>query len=175
MSQRCVILVGMMGAGKSEVGEQLADKLGYSFVDTDSLIERKANKKVRRIFADDGEAAFRALESEAIASLAGATGKVIATGGGAFQAPENRAVLDGIGLTVYLKASARELYQRVKNDPNRPLLQRPDAKEEMARLLAEREPAYKQAQLVVDTEDLSVEEVVDALIDELARRTLGDG
>ena len=175
MSQRCVVLVGMMGAGKSEVGRELADKLGYQFVDTDKLAEKLAGKKVRRIFDEDGEPKFRDFERQAIASLKGATAKVVATGGGAFQSADNRSVLNSIGLSFYLKASARELYARIKNDTSRPLLGTADPKGEIARLLFEREPNYEQAVVVVDTEDLSVEEVVDHLIDELARRTLGDG
>ena len=175
MSQRCVVLIGMMGAGKTGVGRALAETLGYEFVDTDKMVEKNTGKKIRRIFEDEGEARFREYEIEAIASLKGATGKVIATGGGAFQAQENRIVFNNIGLTVYLKASARELFARIKNDTSRPLLHTADPKAEIARLLEEREHNYESAVVVVDTEDLSVEEVVDHLIDELARRTLGDG
>ncbi|MDX2176242.1 MAG: shikimate kinase [Candidatus Sumerlaeia bacterium] len=175
MSQRCVVLVGMMGAGKSEVGGELADRLGYRYLDTDKLVEKQAGKPVHQIFSEDGEQAFRELETGAIAGLAGTQGAVIATGGGAYTNPVNRRILDALGLSVYLKASARELYARVKNDTRRPLLKVEDPKAEMARILAEREPHYKQAEITVDTEDLSVEEVVDELIDELAKRTLGDG
>jgi shikimate kinase len=176
MSERCVILVGCMGAGKSIVGRKLAKTLGYDFTDTDSLIEKAAGKKISAIFAESGEPGFRDLEAATIAQLATARAKVIATGGGAVLRPENRAIFKALGLSVYLKASARELYQRIKNDTSRPLLTASaDPKAEIARILAEREPHYKQADIVVDTEDLSVEEVTDRLIDELARRTLGDG
>lgn len=175
MSQRCVTLVGMMGAGKSSVGEGLADSLGYKFVDTDQLVEQKSGKKVRRIFAEDGEDAFRGLERQVITSLAGSTSLVISSGGGAFLDKENRQVLNSLGLTVYLKASPREIYQRIKNDNTRPILQSGNPQEEIRTILAEREFYYDMASFSVDTEDLSVEEVVERIIDELARRTLGDG
>lgn len=176
MSQRCVTLIGPMGSGKTTVGESLADTLGYTFVDTDKLVEKKAGKKISAIFAEDGEAAFRALEAEIITGLMGAQAKVIATGGGVIANPQNYSILRGLGLTVYLKATARELYQRIKNDTGRPLLMAAeDPKKEVARLLAEREPLYLDADIVVDTEDLSVEEVTEVLIDELAKRTVGDG
>jgi len=175
MSQRCVTLIGPMGSGKTSVGKKLADTLGYQFVDTDSLIEKEAGKKIVQIFDEHGEAHFRQLESQAIARLAGSQSKVIATGGGAVLDPQNRHVLESLGLLVYLKASPRELYQRVKNDSMRPLLLKAeDPKKEMARLLQEREKFYLEADIVVDTEDLSVEEVADVLIDELAKRTVGD-
>jgi len=164
-----------MGSGKTTVGRNLAETLGYEFLDTDQIIKDQSGKTIPQIFEEEGEEGFRRREAEAIASLADALGKVIATGGGAVLDPQNRHVFETIGLTVYLKASPRELYQRVKNDTNRPLLQKAeDPRAEVARLLKEREPLYEKADIVVDTEDLSVEEVLDVLIDELAKRTLGD-
>lgn len=175
MSQRCVTLVGPMGSGKTSVGRKLAGMLGYEFVDTDKLIEKEAGKSVGKIFEEQGEAGFRALETATIARFAGAEGKVIASGGGAVLDPQNRHVFRLIGHTVYLKATARELYQRIKNDNSRPLLQGvAEPVKVVAKLLAEREGYYKEADIVVDTEDLSVEEVTDVLIDELAKRTVSD-
>lgn len=174
MSQRCVVLLGMMGAGKSEVGRDLADRLGYEFLDTDKLVEKRAGKKISKIFAEEGESAFRALEHEVIDGLRGTTGKVIATGGGSVLDPRNMDVFRTLGTNVYLRATARELYQRIKNDTSRPLLQTADPRAEITRLLQEREPFYRDCTFVVETEDLSVEEVTDALIDELAKRTLGE-
>lgn len=172
MSRRCVVLVGMMGAGKSEVGEQLADQLGYEFVDTDALIKERAGKPIPRIFEEDGEPAFRAIEHDVIHGLMDASEKVIATGGGAVMNADNRRVLAGLGHTVYLKASPHELYLRVKNDRGRPLLQVKNPEAELARLLAERGSTYERCDIVVDTEMLGVDEVVSALIDELAKRTV---
>lgn len=175
MSQRCVTLIGPMGSGKSMVGRSLAEILGYDFLDTDKLIEKKAGKKVSAIFAEEGEAGFRRLEAETIASLADETSKVIATGGGAVLDPQNRHVFEAIGLSVYLKATPRELYQRIKNDTNRPLIAgKEDPKGEIKKILTEREHLYMEADITIDTEDLSIEEVVDVLIDELAKRTVGD-
>ena len=176
MSQRCVTLIGPMGSGKTSVGKKLAETLGYQFVDTDHQIEKNAGKKIGAIFEEQGETGFRQLETQYIATLAGSQSKVIASGGGAVLDPQNRHVFRSVGYTVYLKATARELYQRIKNDTSRPLLQKvQDPKAEVARLLAEREKFYKEADIVIDTEDLSIEEVTDALIDELAKRTVGDG
>jgi shikimate kinase len=105
----------------------------------------------------------------------GAKGKVIAAGGGAILDPLNRDVFAEIGHVVYLKATPRELYQRVKNDTSRPLLMKSaEPKQELARIVGERAHLYEQADMVVDTEDLSVEEVTDVLIDELAKRTVSD-
>jgi shikimate kinase len=175
MSQRCVTLVGPMGSGKTSVGRELAEALGYKFLDTDDLIVKRAGKRITEIFAEHGEAYFRQLESEVIAGLAGSESLVIASGGGAPIDPQNRHVFRSLGLMVYLRATPRELYQRIKNDKGRPLLlQAEDPKAEIKKLIAEREPFYKEADIVIDTEVLSVAEVVDALIDELAKRTLGD-
>lgn len=172
MSQRCVVLVGMMGAGKSEVGELLADQLGYTFIDTDTDIKKQAGKSIPRIFSEDGEEAFRKIERATIARLAGNKSKVISVGGGAIVDQANRKVLSSLGHVVYLRASAKELYQRVKNDKNRPLLQTDDPLARISELLEAREFYYEQADITIDTEDLNVDEVVDKLIDELAKRTI---
>jgi len=172
MSRRCVVLIGMMGSGKSEVGEMLAEQLGYEFLDTDSLISKKAGKPIHKIFKEEGEVVFRDLENEIISGLADLQATVVATGGGAPVNKENRGVLARLGHTVYLKASPRELYLRVKNDRSRPLLQVADPQKEIEQILENRKMAYETADIIIDTEDLNVDEVVDQLIDELARRTV---
>ena len=173
MSRRCVVLIGMMGAGKSEVGELLADQLGYEFVDVDKNIERVAGKRIHAIFAEKGEEAFRELEREAVSQLAASQNLVIAVGGGAPVDPENRRVLSKLGHVVYLAASARELYQRIKNDRGRPLLEVDDPRAEVARLLGERRDIYELCcDFQIETEELGVDEVVDQIIDELAKRTV---
>lgn len=172
MSSRCVVLVGMMAAGKSEVGELLAEQLGYEFVDTDKIIARKAGKSIPKIFKEEGEVIFREMEKEVVADLKGTKTAVIATGGGAIMDKENRAILGGLGHLVYLKASPRELFLRVKNDRSRPLLNVPNPEKELQHILEQREMAYESADIIIDTEDLNVDEVVDQLIDELARRTI---
>lgn len=173
MSERCVVLYGPMGSGKSTVGEKLADTLGYDFLDLDAKIEDKAGKTITEIFEEAGESGFRQAERDAVAALAGSRNLVIATGGGAPIDPANRKVFASLGHTVYLKASPRELYQRIKNDTSRPLLAKSEnPREEIARILADREQIYYEADIVIDTEELSVEEVAEQLIDELARRTV---
>ncbi len=176
MSSRCVTLFGLMGAGKTAVGEALADTIGYDFIDTDDLIIERAGKSIPEIFQQDGEKEFRRIECEVITDVGAKMGQVIATGGGAIMNAQNRALLGRIGLTVYLKASAHELYQRIKNANDRPLLNGVEnPKERLQTLLDEREQFYLEADIIIDTEDLAVEEVTDRLIDELARLTQGDG
>ncbi len=176
MSQRCVTLVGPMGSGKTAVGKALAEILGYDFVDTDALICKRTGKSIPTLFEEFGETGFRALESETIGTLAGSLSLVIATGGGAVIDPQNRQRFRDLGYTVYLKASPRELYQRIKNDTNRPLIAKAeDPRKEIEHLLQGREHFYREADIVVETEDLSVPEVADFLLDELAKRTVGDG
>lgn len=172
MSSRCVVLVGMMAAGKSEVGELLAEQLGYDFVDTDRILSDRAGKSIPKIFKEEGEVIFREMEKDVIAGLKDTKTTVIATGGGAVLDKENRTILGGLGHLVYLKASPRELYLRVKNDRGRPLLNVPNPQQELERILAQREMVYESSDIIIDTEDLNVDEVVEQLIDELARRTI---
>ena len=126
-----IILVGFMASGKSHVGQILSQRTGLTVVDTDKLIVERAGKSIERIFADQGEAAFRALEREVIAELCQAGGQIISAGGGAFLDPDNRrAMLDG-GMVFCLQARPETIYQRLKpgNDSGRavrPLLQGPD-------------------------------------------------
>jgi shikimate kinase len=162
----------MMGAGKSEVGRGLADQLGYDFVDTDDLIEKRTGQSIAAIFAEKGEEEFRRIEAEVITGLSGLQSAVVSAGGGAPGFSANLTVLSSLGTTVYLKASAQELYQRIKNDRKRPLMQVENPRAQVANLLRTREPFYRQADIVMDTEVLSVDEVVDKLIDELAKRTI---
>jgi shikimate kinase len=172
MSHRNVVLIGMMGAGKTQVGEQLADQLGYDFVDTDARIVARAGKSIAEIFAQDGEEGFRKLEHEELLGLEGLRSSVVSVGGGAPMREANRVLIGGLGTTIYLRASAGELYARVKNDRKRPLMQVEDPRKRVAELLAERDPVYRKADFTVDTEMLTVPEVVDFIIDELAKRTV---
>jgi shikimate kinase len=164
--------MGMMGAGKSEVGRALADQLGYDFIDTDALVEKQSGQSIAAIFAEKGEEEFRRIESEVITTLSGRQSAVVSAGGGAPAFSANLTILSSLGTTVYLKASAQELYQRIKNDRKRPLMQVENPRAQMASLLRTREPFYRNADVVMDTEMLSVDEVVDKLIDELAKRTI---
>ncbi len=174
MSDRNIILIGFMGTGKTVVGKSLAEQLGYTFVDTDTLIEEKAGKRISRIFAEDGEPAFRDIEAQVIAELPERRRTVAATGGGAPLRPENMAAMKHAGLVICLTASAEEIYQRVKHDSHRPLLAKGDLRKRIATLLDERKAAYAEADATIDTTSIAEDEVVDACIELLARNTTSD-
>jgi shikimate kinase len=147
-----IALVGFMGCGKSTVGRQVAGELGFEFVDTDRLVVDRAGLPIAEIFAIEGEAAFRELEREVISELGTRKGLVIATGGGAIVDPENLASLKAHALVICLWAGAETLHQRTKHQSHRPLLQKADPLGAIRELLAERESIYKQADVMVNTE-----------------------
>ena len=154
-----VVLVGMMGSGKTRVGRQLATRLGLRFVDSDEQIERRYGRTVREIFEADGEPAFRKLEAEALAEAVGSTRpSVIAAAGGVVLDAGNREVLKRAGTVVWLRARPEVLATRVRDDDHRPLLG-DDALGALRRLDAERTPLYEQvANAVLDVGDLSPDE-----------------
>jgi shikimate kinase len=154
-----IALVGFMGCGKSTVGRQVAGDLGFEFVDTDRLIVDRAGLPIAEIFATEGEAAFRQLEREIIDELGTRKGVVIATGGGAIVDPENFASLKAHALVICLWAGAETLHQRTKHQSHRPLLQQADSLGAIRELLAEREPFYKKADVMVNTEQRPLREV----------------
>jgi shikimate kinase len=142
----------MMGAGKTTVGRQLARRLGKPFYDTDREVELKTGVRVSIIFEIEGEAGFRRREAETIEHMTGLATIVLATGGGAVLAPENREHLKTRGLVIYLHAQPRELWQRTRNDKTRPLLQVSDARQRIERLYGERDPLYRDtADIVIET------------------------
>ncbi|MBF2049210.1 MAG: shikimate kinase [Elainella sp. C42_A2020_010] len=141
-------LIGMMGAGKSTVGQLLARSLGYRFFDTDTLIERVAGQSISQIFASMGEAEFRQLETQVLAQLSAYTRSVIATGGGIVSQPQNWSYLQH-GVVVWLNVPIEVLYQRIKHDTTRPLLQTDDPLAKLQLLLQERRPFYAQADVEV--------------------------
>jgi shikimate kinase len=160
-----VVLVGMMGAGKSTVGRLLASRLGWAHVDTDDEVERVAGAPVASVFASEGEAAFRRLESAALHdALAGASRRVVSVGGGAVLDADNRSALRGAGLVVWLRARPATLAGRVGAGADRPLLA-DDAGGPTAaleRLDTQRRPLYRTvADDVVDVDDLTADAVVD--------------
>ena len=162
---RHLVLVGMMGAGKSTVGRRCAQRLQRAFVDTDEVIETIAGASVAEVFARDGEPAFRELERTAVAdACASPVPAVIAVGGGAVLDPENRRRLRAAGLVVWLCAPVDELARRVGDTASRPLLAG-DAEGALRRLDALRRPAYEAAaHATVDTGEASVDAVVDAVL-----------
>ena len=163
--ERPVVLVGMMGAGKSTVGRRVAVKLGRPFADTDALIEAREGQSIAELFATRGEPAFRDLEAAALRELVlGPELLVLATGGGAVVRPANRALLREHATVVWLRASAGVLAHRVRQDGSRPLLA-DDPRAAIDRLLAEREPWYREvADHVVDVDHVDKRDVIAAVV-----------
>ena len=160
-----LILVGMMGAGKTTVGRLLARRLKRTFYDSDEAIERRCGVRIPVIFDIEGEAGFRMRESQAIAELCALDAAVIATGGGAVLAEENRRCIAAQGTVVYLHARPGFLWQRVRHDRNRPLLATPDPQKKLEELYAERDPLYREvADLVLDTGKQSVQALAKELL-----------
>lgn len=150
--KKTVVLVGMMGAGKTAVGTAMARLLSVPFVDSDDEIERAANMTVAEIFARDGEAFFRARESEVLNRLLSGPPCILSTGGGAYLAPANRAAIAEHGVAVWIKADLELLWNRVKHKTTRPLLRTADPKGTLAALLEQRAPIYAEAAVVVEAE-----------------------
>lgn len=159
-----VVLIGFMGAGKTEVGRALAVALGYALYDTDSMVERDAGRPIPEIFASEGEEAFRAREADAVLRACAGRGRVIACGGGAIVQFRNYGVLRGAGPVVYLRTGAETLRARLGDFAGRPMLE--SGGFAFDRLLAERLPAYEAAaDHIVDTDDLSPEEVAGRIVE----------
>lgn len=170
---RPVVMVGMMGAGKSAIGRRLAQRLGLPFVDADAEIERAAGCSIAEIFEKHGEAVFRDGERRVIARLLVGPVGVLATGGGAFMDPETRARISAAAISVWLKADLDTLVERVGRRNHRPLLQNGEPREILAKLMAERYPVYAEADITVETGDAPTAATVERVIEELAafRRT----
>ena len=155
----------MMGAGKTTVGRMLARRLKRPFYDSDHEIERRCGVRIPLIFDIEGETGFRAREVQVIADLCARQGIVLATGGGAVLAEQNRRQLAAHGNVVYLHARPGYLWQRVRHDRNRPLLTTPDPQKRLEDLYAERDPLYREtADIVLDTGKQSVQSLVKDLL-----------
>jgi len=157
---RTIVMVGMMGAGKSSIGRRLAARLGLPFVDADTEIERAANATIPEIFETHGEAYFRDGERRVIQRLLDGTPKVLATGGGAFVNPETRAAIGAAGVSIWLKADRDLILHRVKRRSNRPLLKTADPGAVIDRLLVERNPIYAEADIHVQSRDVAHDIVI---------------
>ncbi|MCP1168068.1 shikimate kinase [Limimaricola litoreus] len=168
---RPVVLVGMMGSGKTAIGRALATRLGCGFVDSDAAIEEAADCSIAEIFARDGEAFFRARESEVLSRLLDAGPRVISTGGGAYLAPQNRALVADRGAALWLDADLDLLWERVRHKSTRPLLRTADPRATLARLLDERRDIYEQAELRLTAQaGDSIDRTTDRVIALLATR-----
>lgn len=161
--KRNIILIGMMATGKSAVGALVAEELGYEMVDLDQEIVREAGRSIPQIFAEDGEAVFRAMETERLREALQGTGRVIATGGGAVLASANVEMMKKNGIVAALTATAEEIIARVAGDRNRPLLAG-NAEENVRRILEERKDAYCFAHCTVDTTGLTAAEVCQRIL-----------
>ncbi|MDD2485288.1 MAG: 3-dehydroquinate synthase [bacterium] len=167
-----IILAGFMGSGKSSVGPLLARMMGIDFLDTDSLIETKAGKSIDSIFRDEGEGFFRELESSVLAGIKGED-KVIAIGGGALVNTENIHVLKKKGLLIVLRVSPQTAAVRLADAPGRPLLNKIDGdREKLAALMAEREAGYGKADIFIETDNLSPQDVAKAIFDRLSSSSM---
>ena len=160
LGSRNIVLVGMMGAGKTSIGRRLAGILGIPFADADAEIELAANQTVPEIFARFGEEHFRNGERKVIARLLAGGPQVIATGGGAFINPQTRRAIGKRGVSVWLKADFAVLMERVRRKSNRPLLKEADPETVMRRLMAERSPIYETADITVASRDTPHADIV---------------
>ena len=162
--KRNIIVCGFMATGKSSVGKRLAAKLHYQFLDMDSLIEEETGMTIPQIFSSQGEPAFRALESRMVERIAGWTGYVVATGGGTIVNPQNLETLKRCGVVISLTADIRTILLRSGKGDTRPLLQGENKSERIRQLMKQREPFYAQADIVLDTSTLNINQVVHRLV-----------
>jgi len=173
LAGRPIVLVGMMGAGKTTVGRRLAAKLGRHFVDSDEEIEKAAGMSIEDIFKTHGEADFRAGEVRVIARLLRDPEIVLGTGGGAFINPETRALVKADAVSVWIKADFELLFARVSRRGNRPLLRTANPRETLRNLIEARYPIYGEADVTIVSKDVPQDvvanEIIDALIDFLGK------
>ncbi|HMT14772.1 MAG TPA: shikimate kinase [Aestuariivirga sp.] len=164
LADRAIVLVGLMGAGKTSVGRRLADRLDVPFIDADHEIEQAAGKSIPEIFADHGEPYFRDGERKVISRLLEGGLQVLATGGGAFMNDETRARIRAHGVAIWLRADLPLLMKRVQKRSNRPLLQTEDPEAVMRDLMVRRYPVYAEANLTVDSQDISHAQMVERVL-----------
>jgi len=170
---RPLVLVGMMGAGKTTVGRRLAARLGRNFLDSDEEIERAAQMTIPEIFAQRGEPEFRAGETRVIARVLKDENIVLATGGGAFVNPETRALIKAEAVSVWIKADFELLFARVSRRSNRPLLKTENPRATLQKLIDDRYPIYAEADVTVISrdvpQDVVASDLIDAVLDQLKR------
>ncbi|HKU04463.1 MAG TPA: shikimate kinase [Bradyrhizobium sp.] len=170
LGKRCVVLIGMMGAGKSTIGRRMAARLRLPFLDADTEIEAAAGMSIPDIFESHGEPHFRDGEARVIARLLDNGPAVIATGGGAFMREETRGRIRDKAVSIWLKAEVDVIMKRVRRRSDRPLLQNADPEATVSRLLGEREPVYGTADITILSRDVPHDKIVDECIDALHAR-----
>jgi len=171
---KTLVLVGMMGAGKTSVGRRLASGLGVPFRDADAEIELAAGCTINEIFERFGEPAFRDGERKVIARLLTEQPHVLATGGGAFIDPETRARVKELAISIWLRARLDLLMERVQRKDHRPLLRNSDSRATLERLLKEREPVYAEADIIIESDEGPHEAVVKRILAALDARAKGE-
>jgi shikimate kinase len=167
LGKRCVVLIGMMGAGKSTIGRRMAARLRLPFLDADTEIETAAGMSIPDIFETHGEPHFRDGEARVIARLLDSGPAVVATGGGAFMREETRGRIRDKAVSIWLKADAEVIMKRVRRRSDRPLLQNADPEATVSRLLGEREPVYATADLTIPSRDVPHDKIVDECMEAL--------
>jgi shikimate kinase len=170
LGARSIVLVGMMGAGKSSIGRRLAARLTLAFIDADSEIEERAGMTIAELFDRHGEAYFRAGEARVIARLLDNGPQVLATGGGAFMNPDTRALIRAKGISVWLKAEFELLYRRIKRRNDRPLLKTEDPAARLQSLIEERYPVYAESDVTVHSREIPHETIVEEIVVALAHK-----
>ena len=169
LGSRSIVLIGLMGAGKTAVGKRLANRLGLAFIDADSEIEVAAGQTVSEIFAEHGEPYFRQGEAKVIARLLQGEAKVLATGGGAYMDAGTRAKIKANGVSIWLKAELPVLLHRVRRRDSRPLLAAGNPETVMRKLIQVRYPVYAEADITVESRDVPHELIVYDVVEALAR------
>jgi shikimate kinase len=159
-----IFFIGFMGTGKSTVGRALTERIGWKLVDTDQEIISREKRSIPEIFASQGEAYFRELESQVIADVARNDNQVVTTGGGAVLRQENLRHMRNNGFIISLHATPEAIIERVRKQSDRPLLQQGELSERVHRLLRERAGLYDQADLIIDTTSLTVSEIVEQIL-----------
>jgi len=170
LGARSVVLVGMMGAGKSSIGRRLAGRLGIAFTDADNEIELAHRLSIPDIFATYGEAYFRSGEARVIARLLEGGPQVLATGGGAFMNADTRGAIAAHGISVWLKAEFDVLMRRIKRRQDRPLLKTEDPGETLRALMSARYPVYAQADITIESREVPHDKIVDEIVGAVAHR-----
>lgn len=168
MKHKKIALIGMMGCGKSAVSKQLANELGFDLFELDKIFEQRENIKIKDYFAKFGEENFRLIETKLLKEIAEKKDSILSCGGGIILSKENRDILFKKDITtIYLKTSAETIFDRLKNDTSRPLLQVENPKEEIVKILSLREKLYEQAHKTIETDSKTIQEVSKEILKEL--------